>query len=244
MSKLENMFAVLNLDVEDDREEAQKPTSSKKEVGTGAIQKPRKGRLNQTMIVNYDGENLASSSSNYEKPLVWIDLEMTGLDIAKDRILEIACIITDGKLTKRIEGPDLVIRQSKECLEDMNEWCKIHHSASGLKEQVLQSAISENDAEKQVSDFVRRHIGSVTPLIAGNSVYVDLQFLKKYMPQLAAIFSHVIVDVSSIKALCMRWFPKEVKRVPRKEKNHRAMDDIRESIRELQFYKENIFKSK
>ncbi|KAG8063999.1 hypothetical protein GUJ93_ZPchr0004g40070 [Zizania palustris] len=167
-----------------------------------------------------------------------------GLDIAKDRILEIACIITDGKLTKRIEGPDLVIRQSKECLEDMNEWCKIHHSASGLKEQVLQSAISENDAEKQVSDFVRRHIGSVTPLIAGNSVYVDLQFLKKYMPQLAAIFSHVIVDVSSIKALCMRWFPKEVKRVPRKEKNHRAMDDIRESIRELQFYKENIFKSK
>ncbi|KAL5215097.1 hypothetical protein ABZP36_004249 [Zizania latifolia] len=244
MSKLENMFAVLNLDVEDDREEAHKPTSSKTEVGAAAIKKTDKGRLNQTMIVNYDGENLASSSSNYEKPLVWIDLEMTGLDIAKDRILEIACVITDGKLTKRIEGPDLVIRQSKECLEDMNEWCKIHHSASGLKEQVLQSDISENDAEKQVSDFIRRHIGSVTPLIAGNSVYMDLLFLKKYMPQLAAIFSHVIVDVSSITALCMRWFPKERKQAPRKEKNHRAMDDIRESIRELQYYKENIFKSK
>ncbi|KAG8064000.1 hypothetical protein GUJ93_ZPchr0004g38774 [Zizania palustris] len=245
MSKPENLFAVLNLDVEDDREEAQKPTSSsKKEVGTAAIQNPDKGRLNQTMIVKYDGENLASSSSNYEKPLVWIDLEMTGLDITKDRILEIACIITDGKLTKRIEGPDLVIRQSKDCLEDMNEWCKIHHSASGLKEQVLQSDISENDAEKQVSDFIRRHIGSVTPLIAGNSVHTDLLFLKKYMPQLAAIFSHVIVDVSSIKVLCKHWFPKEKKQAPRKEKNHRAMDDIRESIRELQFYKENIFKSK
>ncbi|TKW03586.1 hypothetical protein SEVIR_7G051200v4 [Setaria viridis] len=243
MSNLANMFAVLNLDAEDDREEAEKPTSSKPEADA-APRKPEKSSQNKEMIVNYDGENLAPSSSDYRMPLVWIDLEMTGLDITKDRILEIACIITDGKLTKRIEGPDLVIRQSKECLDGMNEWCQVHHVASGLAEQVLKSEISEHDAEKQVLEFIRKYIGSATPLIAGNSVYMDLLFLKKYMPQLAGIFSHVIVDVSSITALCSRWFPKERKAAPRKEKNHRALDDIRESIKELQYYKENIFKSR
>ncbi|KAL6652995.1 hypothetical protein ACP70R_011920 [Stipagrostis hirtigluma subsp. patula] len=209
MSKLANMFAILNLDAEDDRDEVEKPASSKTDADptTAELDKVRR---NHTMLVNYDGENLASSSSDYKMPLVWIDLEMTGLDITKDRILEIACIITDGKLTKRIEGPDLVIRQSQECLDDMNEWCKIHHVASGLAEEVLKSKISEHDAEKQVLDFIRRYIGSATPLIAGNSVYMDLLFLKKYMPQLAGIFSHVIVDVSSITALCIRWFPKDL----------------------------------
>ncbi|KQJ81859.1 oligoribonuclease [Brachypodium distachyon] len=243
MTNLANMFAVLDLDAEDDREEAEEqPISSKLEAA--AARELDSGRENHKMIVNYDGDNLASSSSEYKMPLVWIDLEMTGLDITKDRILEIACIITDGKLTKRVEGPDLVIRQSKECLDDMNEWCKIHHGASGLTEKVLQSDISEHDAEKQVLDFVRRYIGSATPLIAGNSIYTDLLFLKEYMPQLAGIFPHVIVDVSSITALCIRWFPKEKKQAPRKEKNHRARDDIRESIKELQYYKMNIFKSR
>jgi len=102
MSKLANMFAVLNLDAEDDREEAEKPASSKAEADA-AHRKPEKSSQSKAMVVNYDGENLASSSSDYRMPLVWIDLEMTGLDITKDRILEIACIITDGKLTKRIE---------------------------------------------------------------------------------------------------------------------------------------------
>lgn len=245
MSNLANMFAVLDLDGEDDRKEVEQPTSSKPEAAAAAApRKPDSGMMNNKMIVNYDGDKLGSSSSEYKMPLVWIDLEMTGLDIRKDRILEIACIITDGKLTKRIEGPDLVIRQSKECLDNMNEWCKTHHGASGLTEQVLQSDISECDAEKQVLDFVRRYIGSATPLIAGNSIYTDLLFLKEYMPQLAGIFPHVIVDVSSITALCIRWFPKERKQAPRKEKNHRALDDIRESIMELQYYKENIFKSR
>ncbi|KAL6660433.1 hypothetical protein ACP70R_001979 [Stipagrostis hirtigluma subsp. patula] len=216
MSKLANMFAVLNLDAEDDRDEVEKPASSNTEADATTAKLgfenhahfADKIRKNHTMIVNYDGENLASSSSDYKMPLVWIDLEMTGLDITKDRILEIACIITDGKLTKRIEGPDLVIRQSQECIDNMNVWCKTHHVASGLAEEVLKSKISEHDAEEQVLDFIRRYIGSATPLIAGNSVYMDLLFLKKYMPQLAGIFSHVIVDVSSITALCIRWFPK------------------------------------
>ncbi|KAM3245367.1 hypothetical protein ACQJBY_056603 [Aegilops geniculata] len=243
MSKPENKFSLLNLDGEDDggndREVTQTSSTGIEET---AASKPDKGVQNDTTVVSNNGAALASSSGGYRMPLVWIDLEMTGLDISKDRILEIACIVTDGKLTKQIEGPNLVISQSKACLDNMNEWCKTHHASSGLTERVLQSEISEGDAEKQVLDFLMKHVGSDTPSIAGNSVYVDLLFLKKYMPRLAAIFSHVIVDVSSIMALCTRWYPKERKQTPRKGKSHRAMDDIKESIAELKYYKGNIFK--
>ncbi|OIT40770.1 oligoribonuclease [Nicotiana attenuata] len=130
------------------------------------------------------------------------------LNIEVDRILEIACVVTDGNLTKSIEGPDLVINQPKECLDKMGEWCQEHHAASGLTERVLKSTVTEEEAEKQVIEFVKRNIGTYTPLLAGNSVYVDFQFLKKYMPNLASLFSHVLVDVSSVKALCVRWFPR------------------------------------
>ncbi|XP_062219023.1 oligoribonuclease-like isoform X2 [Phragmites australis] len=239
MSKLANMFSALHLDAEDDGEDgiAEAAQASSSIEATAAD----KNRQNGIIAVNYDERTLISSG-DFKMPLVWIDLEMTGLDITKDRILEIACIITDGKLTKQIEGPDLVISQSKDCLDNMGEWCKTHHAASGLTERVLQSELSERDAESQVLDFVIRHVVSATPLLAGNSVYMDLLFLKKYMPQLAAIFSHVIVDVSSIMALCIRWYPKERKQTPRKRKTHRAMDDIKESIAELKYYKDNIFK--
>ncbi|KAG6415519.1 hypothetical protein SASPL_122931 [Salvia splendens] len=207
---------------------------------------------------------------DYKMPLVWIDLEMTvlsilppdlssclqvesdpelcwhkGLNIEVDRILEIACIITNGNLTKSVEGPDLVIHQPKECLDKMGEWCQEHHGESGLTERVLQSTISEQEAENQVIEFVKRHTGTAyTPMLAGNSVYMDLIFLRKYMPNLAALFSHILVDVSSIKALCLRWYPRDRKKAPQKENKHRAMDDIKESIAELKFYKENIFKPK
>ncbi|KAJ1261258.1 hypothetical protein BS78_09G015300 [Paspalum vaginatum] len=236
MSKLSNKFAALSLYADENGGEddiAQVPRASSRTEEPAAD----KNRQHDMIAVNDE-----ESSVDYRMPLVWIDLEMTGLDITKDRILEIACIITDGKLTKQIEGPDLVISQSKELLDSMNEWCKTHHAASGLTERVMQSELSEHDAEAQVIDFVRRHISSGTPSLAGNSVYVDLLFLKKYMPQLASIFSHVIVDVSSIMALCLRWYPKERKQTPRKKKNHRAMDDIKESIAELKYYKDNIFK--
>ncbi|KDO66350.1 hypothetical protein CISIN_1g0257091mg, partial [Citrus sinensis] len=94
-----------------------------------------------------------------------------------------------------------------------------------------------------VVEFVKKNVGTYTPLLAGNSVYVDFMFLKKYMPDLASLFSHVLVDVSSIKALCMRWYPRDYRKVPSKEQKHRALDDIRESIMELKYYKENIFKT-
>ncbi|XP_022730228.1 oligoribonuclease-like isoform X1 [Durio zibethinus] len=142
------------------------------------------------------------------------------------------------------QGPDLVIHQSKECLDRMGEWCQNHHAASGLTKKVLQSTISEREAEKQVIEFVKRNVGTYKPHLAGNSVYMDFLFLKKYMPDLASLFSHVIVDVSSVRALCIRWYPKDQKKAPPKEKKHRAMDDIRESILELKYFKETIFKAK
>ncbi|OEL19730.1 Oligoribonuclease, partial [Dichanthelium oligosanthes] len=237
MSKLANMFAVLNLDAEDDREEVEKPTSSKAEADA-APRKPEKSKQNKAMIVNYDGENLAPSSNDYRMPLVWIDLEMTGEffippiinHMLASRLVgwsscshllcqSCRCSLNACWLERSFTtGPDLVIRQSKECLDGMNEWCQVHHVASGKYLIILKAAyisVVSSVSYFQVLDFIRSYIVSATPSIAGNSVYMDLLFLKvskitdsKYMPQLAGIFSHVIVDVSSITALCVRWFPK------------------------------------
>ncbi|KAG5053224.1 hypothetical protein JHK87_005422 [Glycine soja] len=203
MEKLANSFSVLELDADD----SHVPTpagSSDKRVNADIDIVPGKSEKQNL-------ENPVTSSCEYKLPLVWIDLEMTGLNIEVDRILEIACIITDGNLTKTVEGPDLVIHQTKECLDRMGEWCQSHHAASGLTKKVLKSTISEGEAEKQVIEFVKRYVnvGLYTPLLAGSSIYVDFQFLKKYMPKLASLFSHVVVDVSSVKALCIRWYPKE-----------------------------------
>lgn len=238
MNQLANSFTLLEVDVDDSADHLK--VAAANDSGKVEDESLRDGRLN----ANGDKKTLESIPVEYKMPLVWIDLEMTGLNIEDDRILEIACVITDGNLTKSLEGPDLVIHQTKECLDKMGEWCQVHHSASGLTEKVLQSSITERDAEKQVMEFVKRHVGTYTPLIAGNSIYMDLLFLKKYMPNLAGLFSHTLVDVSSVKALCIRWYPRDNKRSPQKENKHRAMDDIKESIAELKFYKDHIFKHK
>ncbi|XP_034689084.1 oligoribonuclease [Vitis riparia] len=217
MEKLSNIFSVLQLDADDDQ--LHTPDSS----STTAL---ATGELNAFF----------HCTRGFVSRNDWSKYEV-------DRILEIACIITDGNLIKSVEGPDLVIHQTKECLDNMGEWCQSHHSASGLTKKVLRSTISEQEAEKQVIEFVKRNVGTYTPLLAGNSVYVDFLFLKKYMPDLASLFPHVLVDVSSIKALCIRWYPRDSKKAPPKENKHRAMDDIRESIRELKYYRENIFKA-
>ncbi|TYH93731.1 hypothetical protein ES332_A13G274100v1 [Gossypium tomentosum] len=245
MDGLSNAFSVLEIDVDDHL-----PLSTSSTISGSAtllsFNDPGKSKSNEKGSIE-DKQSEADSSllsENYKLPLVWIDMEMTGLDIEVDRILEIACIITDGKLTKSVEGPDLVIHQSKECLDRMGEWCQNHHGASGLTQKVLESTVSEREAEKQVIEFVKRNVGTYRPHIAGNSIYMDFLFLKKYMPDLASLFSHVVVDVSSIRALCMRWYPKDQENAPLKEKKHRAMDDIKESILELKYFKETIFKAK
>lgn len=230
MNQLSNAFSLLNLDVADSQAEI---TNGDTDRVTGEAQKEVDERV----------QKLESASGECKLPLVWIDLEMTGLDIEVDKILEIACVVTSGNLTKSIEGPDLVIHQAKLCLDNMGTWCQEHHAASGLTEKVLKSTVTEEEAEKLVTEFVKRNIGTYTPLLAGNSVYVDFQFLKKYMPNLASLFSHVLVDVSSVKALCLRWYPRDGKKAPKKENKHRAMDDIKESIAELKYYKGHIFKA-
>ncbi|KAL0460396.1 UNVERIFIED_CONTAM: Oligoribonuclease [Sesamum latifolium] len=238
MNQLSNAFSLLELDVEDAREQITVPAASDGD-------KRRDNRSGDGRLLkneNGDKRTLELIPGTYKMPLVWIDLEMTGLNIEVDRILEIACVITDGNLTKSVEGPHLVIHQTKECLDKMGEWCQEHHSASGLTKKVLRSKISEQEAEKRVVEFVKSNVGAYTPLIAGNSVYMDLLFLRKYMPNLAVLFSHVVVDVSSVRALCLRWYPRDSKRAPQKENKHRAMDDIKESIAELKFYKDHIFK--
>ncbi|KAK6141543.1 hypothetical protein DH2020_024710 [Rehmannia glutinosa] len=247
MDKLSNSFSLLELDSEDAKGEssiatAAADTCERQDDDKGIENGSEDGTLQKNE--NGDQQTWETTPTEYKMPLVWIDLEMTGLNIEVDRILEIACVITDGNLTKSIEGPDLVIHQTKECLDKMGEWCQEHHAESGLTEKVLQSTISEQEAEKQVIEFVKRHVGTYTPLIAGNSIYMDLLFLRKYMPDLAALFSHVLVDVSSVKALCLRWYPRDKRKAPRKENKHRALDDIKESIAELKFYKEHIFKPK
>ncbi|KAH6828329.1 Polynucleotidyl transferase [Perilla frutescens var. hirtella] len=249
MDKLSNSFSLLELDSEDANEHGPTATIAvdrceTRDSGKGVDKVLEDGTLLEKE--NADLQTRETTVGDYRMPLVWIDLEMTGLNIEVDRILEIACVITDGNLNKLVEGPDLVIHQSKECLDKMGEWCQEHHGESGLTERVLQSTISEQEAEKEVIEFVKRHvdISTHTALIAGNSVYMDLLFIRKYMPDLAALFSHVTVDVSSVKALCLRWYPRERKKAPQKENKHRAMDDIKESIAELKFYKEHIFKQK
>ncbi|KAH9790418.1 Oligoribonuclease [Citrus sinensis] len=245
MDGLSNAFSVLELDADDSQVKTPAAASSSSSSSSSCKSVESKSKANSSS--NLTLENQQNSQTplefEYKMPLVWIDLEMTGLNIEVDRILEIACIITDGKLTKSVEGPDLVIHQTKECLDSMGEWCQNHHEASGLTKKVLHSGLTEREAEKQVVEFVKKNVGTYTPLLAGNSVYVDFMFLKKYMPDLASLFSHVLVDVSSIKALCMRWYPRDYRKVPSKEQKHRALDDIRESIMELKYYKENIFKT-
>lgn len=191
------------------------------------------------------GSEHDNASTRLRMPLVWIDLEMTGLDPSRDRILEIACIITDGRLERLAEGPHLVINQSEELIAGMGEWCTEHHFASGLVEAVRGSRVTEGEAEQQVLEFVRQHCSSDAPPpnLAGNSVHMDYVFLKKYMPELAAYLSHILVDVSSVRSLCIRWFPKENRCAPAKKHHHRALEDIKESIGELAYLRKAIFRN-
>ncbi|XP_053297166.1 small fragment nuclease isoform X1 [Pleuronectes platessa] len=174
--------------------------------------------------------------------MVWVDLEMTGLDIEKDQIIEMACIITDSDLNILAEGPNLIIKQQDELLDGMSDWCKEHHGKSGLTQAVRDSKITLEQAEYEFLSFVRQHTPPGKCPLAGNSVHADKRFLDKYMSQFMCHLHYRIIDVSTIKELCRRWFPEEYKMTPHKKATHRALNDIRESIKELQYYRANIFK--
>lgn len=172
--------------------------------------------------------------------LVWIDLEMSGLEVETDTILEIATIVTDSQLKVIDEGPELVISQPDEVLDGMDEWNTRHHGASGLTEAVRESELTMKAAERQTLDFIARHCHRDTAPLCGNSVWQDRRFLAKYMPKLEAYLHYRIIDVSSVKEVVRRWYPDEVS-PPSKQQSHRALDDIRDSIRELRYYRSEVF---
>ncbi|XP_038634927.1 small fragment nuclease [Scyliorhinus canicula] len=176
------------------------------------------------------------------KRMVWVDLEMTGLDIEKDKIIEMACIITDSDLNILAEGPHLIVNQPNELLDGMSEWCTEHHGKSGLTQAVRDSKISLQQAEYEFLSFIRQHTPPGLCPLAGNSVHADKKFLDKYMPQFMKHLHYRIIDVSTIKELCRRWYPDEYEDAPKKKASHRALADICESIKELQFYRMHIFK--
>lgn len=172
--------------------------------------------------------------------LIWIDLEMTGLDPKVNTIIEIATIVTDKDLNLIAEGPNLVIHQPKEVMDAMDEWCTEHHGRSGLTAKVLASDVSMADAEKQTLDFLAQYVPSGASPICGNSVGQDRRFLYEYMPALECFFHYRYIDVSSVKELARRWQPMVLDGVSKKGA-HLALDDIKDSIAELEHYRQTFF---
>jgi len=175
-----------------------------------------------------------------DENLIWIDLEMTGLDPNSDLIIEIATIVTDKNLNIIDEGPAIVIHQSDEAMDGMDEWCTNQHGKSGLTDRVKNSAISEETAENLTLAFLKQYLSVHKSPMCGNSICQDRRFLARYMPQLEDFFHYRNLDVSTLKELTSRWAP-EKKMVYAKESSHLAMDDIKDSIDELKHYRETIF---
>jgi oligoribonuclease len=177
-----------------------------------------------------------------QPPLIWIDMEMSGLDPERCAILEIACIVTDGDLNEQGEGVDLVIHQPDEVLAAMDEWCTRHHGQSGLTAAVKASTLSVRAAELRTLDYLKRHANKGQSPLCGSSVSHDRRFIDRYMPELGAFLHYRTVDVSTVKELVKRWY--DDIEPPAKKNSHRALDDIRESIEELRFYRGRAFRAK
>jgi oligoribonuclease len=173
--------------------------------------------------------------------LIWIDLEMTGLNPDIDVIIEIATVVTDKDLNIMAQGPVLAVYQSDEILANMDEWNQKHHGASGLINRVKSSRINNIEAERLTIEFLKQWVPENTSPICGNSIGQDRRFLYRYMPKLESYFHYRNIDVSTLKELAARWAP-EVKEGFNKESTHQALDDIIESIEELRYYRENFIR--
>ncbi len=182
---------------------------------------------------------MASDSPN----LIWVDCEMTGLDLEKDVLLEIAVLVTDSQLNILGEGVDLVIKADKSKIDQMDEFVSNMHKESGLLEQ-LPEGKDLSEVEATILEYLNKYApGAGKSPLAGNSVYVDRSFIAKYLPQVNSYLHYRTIDVSSIKELARRWYPKVYFAAPKKTGNHRALGDIQDSIEELEYYRENIFVS-
>ena len=176
---------------------------------------------------------------NKDLNLIWIDLEMTGLSPVKDRIIEIATLVTDPDLNIIAEGPNLAIKQSDKVLDGMDEWNQTHHGATGLIEKVKSSLISEHEAEADTIEFLERYSRKNASPMCGNSICQDRRFLANYMPELEAYFHYRNLDVSSLKELARRWKPDILESITKKSR-HAALDDVRDSVEELTYYRDNF----
>ena len=175
--------------------------------------------------------------------LVWMDLEMTGLDPARDVIVEMATLVTDDDLAIVAEGPDLVLGATEEALAGMSDVVRQMHTRSGLLESIKQSTLTVADAGAETLAFIKQHVPEANSVpLCGNSIATDRMFLATYLPELNEWLHYRSIDVSSVKELCRRWYPKEFNAAPTKKGGHRALDDIRESVAELRYYRDAIFK--
>ena len=174
--------------------------------------------------------------------LIWIDLEMTGLDPLNDRIIEIATIVTDSQLNVLAEGPVLAVHQPDTVLDAMDDWNTRQHNGSGLVARVRASALDEAAAVRETVTFLEQYVPAGKSPMCGNSICQDRRFLARWMPDLEAFFHYRNLDVSTVKELARRWYP-EVAAGLKKSGNHLALDDIRDSIAELQYYRGQLFKA-
>jgi oligoribonuclease len=175
--------------------------------------------------------------------LVWLDLEMTGLDVTRHVIVEIAALVTDAELEPLDDGIDVVVHQPPATLAEMNDVVRAMHTGSGLLPAIEASTVSLAEAGEQALAYIRRHIPEpgAAPL-CGNSIGVDRRFLDRQLPELDAYLHYRSIDVSSLKELCRRWYPAVFKRRPGKRETHRALDDVRESIAELRYYRDTMLR--
>ncbi len=179
----------------------------------------------------------AENGGSAKNALIWIDLEMTGLSPETDRIIEIATIVTDSELNTLAEGPVLAVHQSESVMAAMDDWNQRTHKATGLIERVRASTLTEADAERQTLEFLQRYVGKNKSPMCGNSICQDRRFLARLMPTLEAWFHYRNLDVSTLKELASRWKPSIASGLAKKG-SHQALDDIRESIEELKYYRE------
>lgn len=179
--------------------------------------------------------------SNRDNNLIWIDLEMTGLIPEQDRIIEMATIVTDAQLNIVAEGPVIAIHQSAATLAGMDEWNQHHHGRSGLTTRVIESCVLEAEAEAETLAFLKQHVSPRRSPMCGNSICQDRRFLARWMPRLEQYFHYRNLDVSTVKELAVRWLPAEKAYGYRKQGKHQAMEDIRESIDELRYFRQVMF---
>jgi len=179
-----------------------------------------------------------AQDANY---LVWLDMEMSGLDPARDRILEVATVVTDAQLGTVAEGPVLVVHQPNDVLHAMDDWNKTTHARSGLVDRVRASQLSESDAEEQMLAFLAQHVPAKASPMCGNSICQDRRFLARWMPRLETFFHYRNLDVSTLKELARRWKPALARGVA-KQGRHEALADIYESIEELKYYREHFLR--